>query len=465
MEYPYRFSNRWPARTGFVTMVLLLLLSVVFYKERTLFADIAYQTFLMIQEGGLQVQVFRFGSAIVHVLPYLAIRAGFPLEVVLILYSISFTLLYLCLYLLIVNWFKNDYMGLVLVFLFTLTVLDGFYWATSEFQQGLAFTLFFYAFLLRFPALKKGWQKLFVLFLIPTLVFYHPLIFVPFFFLFLFFLLNRPDFRRKEMYVTAGFFILVMVLKHLFAGNWYDSGKFEQFTKALTDYYPNYLSMPVNRKFLVNSLKYWYLFPLFLFIVEAWYLSKKNRVSAGFVLLSCLGYLALVHIGSPNATYRFYVEVSYMPLTIFVMIPFVFEILPKVKLNLIVTFLVIVFTFRLIVIFMNHKPYTERLEWISRKIGEEQEKEGGQLFVMQNSPEIEEQMIISWGISYESILLSALEGKEKSFCLLMLQRNGQYKEELAEKKYLLTNFQKIPFEEVNPQYFRFSAATYRWVGE
>lgn len=465
MEYPYRFSNRWPARTGFVTMVLLLLLSVVFYKERTLFVDIAYQTFLMIQEGGLQVQVFRFGSAIVHVLPYLAIRAGFPLEVVLILYSISFTLLYLCLYLLIVKWFKNDFLGLVLVFLFTLTVLDGFYWATSEFQQGLAFTLFFYAFLLRFPALKKGWQKLFVLFLIPTLVFYHPLIFVPFFFLFLFFLLNRPDFRRKEMYVTAGFFILVMVLKHLFAGNWYDSGKFEQFTKALTDYYPNYLSMPVNRKFLVNSLKYWYLFPLFLFIVEAWYLSKKNRVSAGFVLLSCLGYLALVHIGSPNATYRFYVEVSYMPLTIFVMIPFVFEILPKVKLNLVVTFLIIIFTFRLIVIFMNHKPYTERLEWISRKIGEEQEKEGGQLFVMQNSPEIEEKMIISWGISYESILLSALEGKEKSFCLLMLQRNGQYNEELAEKKYLLTNFKKIPFEEVNPQYFRFSAATYRWVGE
>ena len=55
-------------------------------------------------------------------------------------------------------------------------------------------------------------------------------------------------------------------------------------------------------------------------------------------------------------------------------------------------------------------------------------------------------MIISWGISYESILLSAMEGKEKSFCLLMLQRKGQYKEELAEKKYLLTNFQKIPFD-------------------
>ncbi|MCB0653702.1 MAG: hypothetical protein KDC85_20660 [Saprospiraceae bacterium] len=465
MEYPYRFSNRWPARTGFVTMVLLLLLSVVFYKERTLFADIAYQTFLMIQEGGLQVQVFRFGSAIVHVLPYLAIQAGFPLEVVLILYSISFTLLYLCLYLLIVKWFKNDYMGLVLVFLFTLTVLDGFYWATSEFQQGLAFTLFFYAFLLRFPTLKKGWQKLFVFFLIPTLVFYHPLIFVPFFFLFLFFLLTQPDFRRKEMYVTAGFFILVMVLKHLFAGNWYDSGKFEQFTKGLTDYFPNYLSMPVNRKFLVNSLKYWYFFPIFLFVVEAWYLRRKNWVSAGFVLLSCLGYLALVHIGSPHATYRFYIEVSYMPLTIFVMTPFVFEILPKVKLNRIVTFLIIIFGFRLFAIFMNHKPYTERLEWISQKIGEEQEKEGGQLFVMQNSPEIEDKMIISWGISYESILLSAMEGKEKSFCLLMLQRKGQYKEELAEKKYLLTNFQKIPFEEVNPQYFRFNPAKYRWIGE
>ncbi len=463
MESKYQFSSRWPYRIGLAASMVLLVLSALFYKERTLFADIAYQTFLMIQEGGLQVQVYRFGSAIVHILPYLAIQVHWPLEVILMLYSISFTLLYLGLYLLITRWLKNDLLGLVLVFLFTLTVLDGFYWATSEFQQGLAFTIFFFAFFLRYPELNRLWQKAFVFVMIPTLVFYHPLIFVPFFFLLVFFWLRETQLRTRQLIFTALFFVLVMVLKHLFAGNWYDSGKFDQFSKALKEYFPNYLAMPANKKFLMNTLKYWYFFPVFLVIVECWYLLKKQFLPAGWIFLSCLGYLALVHIGSPNATYRFYVEVSYMPLTIFVMTPFLFDVIKKVKETKFVFLLAILLAFRLVVIGLNHEPFTKRLNWISEKIEEGRAATDGQLFVMQNSRILEDELIISWGVAYESILLSALKNPDDPACLLILQRDGQYSEELQEDDFLLTSFKKFPFEDLSPEYFKFSKGTYQWL--
>jgi hypothetical protein len=463
MPSKYQFSTRWPYRIGLGASFVLLVLSAVFFKERTLFADIAYQTFLMIQEGGLQVQVFRFGSAIVHILPYLAIKALWPMEVILMLYSVSFTLLYLGLYLLITRWLKNDFLGLVLVFLFTLTVFDGFYWATSEFQQGLAFTLFFFAFLLRYPGLDKLWHKAFVLVMVPTLVFYHPLIFVPFFFLLIFFWLRDVNLRNRQLLFTALFFVLVMVFKHLFAGNWYDSGKFDQFSKALKEYFPNYLAMPANKKFLVNTLKYWYLFPVFLLIVESFYLIKKRYLLAGWIFISCLGYLALVHIGSPNATYRFYVEVSYMPLTIFVMTPFVFDVIKKVKEKQFVFIITILLTFRLAIIQLNHKPYSERLEWISQQVEEGKATAGGQLFAMQNSKALEDTLIISWGVAYESILLSSMKNAEDPACLLILQRNGQYAEELNGDEFLLTTFKQFPFEELSSHYFKFTRGTYQWL--
>lgn len=410
----------------------------------------------MIQEGGLQVQVYRFGSVIVHILPYIAIQAQWPLEVVLVLYSVSFTLLYLGLYLLITRWLKNDYLGLVLVFLFTLLVYDGFYWATSEFQQGLAFTVFFFAFLLKYPEINSIGQKLFVFVFVPTLVFFHPLMFVPFFFFLFFFWLKIPKLRNRQIYFTVLFFVLVMVFKHFFAGNWYDTGKFDQFRKALKDYFPNYLSMPVNQKFMINTLKYWYFFPVFFGIVETWYLLKKQYLSAGLVLLVCLGYLALIHIGSPNATYRFYVEVSYMPLSMFVMTPFFFDVVHKIQTRWIITFLVVILAFRLAVIALNHQPYTERLGWINERIEQGRTTLGGHLFVMDNSSVIEEKTIISWGVAYESILLSALKTPEHPSCLLILQRKEQYEEELKTDDFLLTTFKQFPFEEVSNPYFRFS---------
>ena len=144
------YDSPWMRYIGYLVLGILLVLSIVFYKERTLFVDIAFQTVKMITEGGWQIQVYRFGSGIVHALPLAAINLKMPLSVVLISYSISFTLLYLILYHITLKWLKNEWMGIAIALLFTLNTYDGFYWATSELQQGLAILIVFFAFLLKY---------------------------------------------------------------------------------------------------------------------------------------------------------------------------------------------------------------------------------------------------------------------------------------------------------------------------
>ena len=68
------FSTPWMKYLGYFVLGALLIFSIVFYQERTLFVDVAFQTVKMITEGGWQIQVYRFGSGIVHALPLAAIK-------------------------------------------------------------------------------------------------------------------------------------------------------------------------------------------------------------------------------------------------------------------------------------------------------------------------------------------------------------------------------------------------------
>ncbi|MEZ4988663.1 MAG: hypothetical protein R2795_27190 [Saprospiraceae bacterium] len=88
---PYTLNK--PLRgLGYAGMLGLVVLSIVFYRERAWLLDIAFQTFLMVQEGTVQVMVNRFGAAVVQLLPLAAIKTGADLSTVSLLYSVSFTI-------------------------------------------------------------------------------------------------------------------------------------------------------------------------------------------------------------------------------------------------------------------------------------------------------------------------------------------------------------------------------------
>ena len=60
----------WWLGTGIFT--LLTVMAVIFYQERMLFSDMAFQTFHILRTGSIQVQSGRFGAAGTQVFPWAA---------------------------------------------------------------------------------------------------------------------------------------------------------------------------------------------------------------------------------------------------------------------------------------------------------------------------------------------------------------------------------------------------------
>lgn len=457
----YQFQHAATKWIGYGSLLMLGVLAGIFYKERSLFIDIAYQTFLMIKDGTVQVQVYRFGSAVVQILPLLAIKMGLPLKVVLLFYSISFPLLFLLFYWIIVRVLKNEFMGWVLVFLFTLMVYDAFYWATSEYQQGLAFLLVVFAFVLKYPMLDDWRQWVLLVPFTIALAYYHPLVFIVFLYLWVFFLLRNSDLRHWRYWVLLGMMFVVVMFKSKFSGNWYDDNKYRIFFDNLTVHFPNYFSFESHQKFLQDVVQHWYLLPIFLVVIGVYYIRYREWLKLGWILAFSIGYLMLLHISSPKATYRFYAEVNYMPLSIVVMVPFIFDVVPKVRRKALILYLFAgIMTLRLLTITFHHKPYTERLSWIKNQLDLHASAQNNRL-LLEHSDEIADTLLMTWGVAYESLLLSAIEHPDSARTMVILPKGKRYEEALQSEASFVTELIEYPIEEVDGNYYRLREKPYK----
>lgn len=457
----YTFTGPALRRLGYAGMIALVILAGLFYRERAWFLDIAYQTVLMANEGTVQVMVNRFGSVVVQLLPLLAIKVGAPLSVVSFLYSISFPLLFLLFYWLTVKVLRNELLGWAIVFLYTLMVYDAFYWATSEQQQGLGAVLVFFAYWLRYPKQDKPWQWLASSLGIIVLAYYHPLIFISFYFLWAFFgrHLGRQIIGKAYWLMAAGM-AGVTALKSFWFDNWYDNDKYGTFSTNLVHYFPNYFDFPAHTRFLENVFTLWYGFPVFFLIVTAFYLYRRYWWKLVLIWLTCLGYLMLLHIGAPNATNRFYVEVNYMALSIFVMVPFLFDIAVLLSKKWLFILFAVILILRLVTIAMHHQPFEARWRWIEKTMADTAPEENR--FYQKEDLVPMDTLLMSWAVPYESLIITRCRGGVGAVKTLIIHPDSlRFADDLQRDSVFITPFQTYPADVLNRQYFPLDNHIYR----
>lgn len=444
---------------GYFTLLALLILSGVFFRERALFTDIAYQTFLLINEGEPQVMVFRYGAGLIQMLPWLALKLSFPLWSISLLYSMSFPLLYLFFYWIIVRVLKSPHLGWALVFLFTLIVYDGFYWPSSEQQQGLAFLLVFWAFVNRFSDFDKWWMWGIAWTGIFLSAFYHPLIVLPYFFLWGYFGWQGKKWRCWKHWSLGGIMLLMLGLKSRLAANWYDNQKYGTFFSNLVDDFPDYFSYPSHVHFLENSLYYWYALPIALIAVSIFYVKKGDWVKLVWVWGFSIGHLMLLHIGDPETPYRFYAEVNYMPLILYPLIPLLMEwARPRwQKRSLLYLFLVVV-SIRLITIGLHHRPFEARIAWIEGQL--EQIPPGSNRLFIPLSEVPMDTLLMEWSVAYESLLLSSMEHPDSAKTLVILPDASRYPNLFESDTTFFSGIKSHDIKELNRDYFRLGQGRY-----
>lgn len=94
METPGESLKKY-SELALCALALLLVGSIVYYKERAHFADGAYFIFNIVNYKKLAIQWGRYGSFITQVLPYWAARLHTPMRFILVIFSAGFNLFYL----------------------------------------------------------------------------------------------------------------------------------------------------------------------------------------------------------------------------------------------------------------------------------------------------------------------------------------------------------------------------------
>lgn len=133
--------NEQTFKIGSITYIILAILAVILYIERTAFLDISFHLFYILKDGNFAIQNNRFGAFMTQLFPLIGSKIGLPLDVIMKLYSVGFVLYYFSIFLIITKFLKVQKFGIVLLLFSTLMVADTFYWIQSELPQGIAFMI------------------------------------------------------------------------------------------------------------------------------------------------------------------------------------------------------------------------------------------------------------------------------------------------------------------------------------
>lgn len=443
-------------RLGMLVYTVLAVLAAVFYLERIAMLDMAFQVFHILRTGSLQIQSGRFGAAATQGFPWVAQMLQLPLKSVLLSYSLGHALYYWLVFGLITAVLGQWKWGLVFVLLSTGMVTHTFYWL-SEMPQGLAFLMLVFAWIDwkgSLGALKR-WEYPLLAGAMVTAFYFHPMVLYALVFCSLFLLLEKPlpaGRRNLILFALAIFFGAALVKYKLLQLDWYDAIALER-AQAFELLWPQWFDLKSNRDFVRWCRSDYYLVPLLFFLNTGFYLWKGLQWKAALAALFPVCYVLLVNIPFHAGERQFYMENLYLPLAVFVSVPFIFDVLPGFfGGRYMVLTVALLAGIGLIRIYRAHTGWTQRLQWEQGFL----EKTAGLanrklLLPEQNAPA--DTLLLSWGSAYEFLLLSSLEHPDSARCILIDESPGRFDSLLRQRRLFLGEFRHYSFDSLPRRYF------------
>ena len=439
---------------GLITFLGLGIISLIYYKERTIFTDTAFHLFYILKDSDFAFQNFRYGAIFTQAIPLITSKLGWALPSILKIYSVGFILLYLLVFIIIAKVYDNTKLALGFVLFSVLMITDSFYWIVSELPQGVAFIFLFFAFLSKNKRIHQSdWVTQIVLFeMILALTFFQPLlIFVILFGALYYFLFQQVEIPEKTSFRILIYSVIITFLKGKILTTEYEANAYGGLKNFIT-LFPNYFDIPSNHKF-IQYLFFDYFFLLIGFLVLViFFLRKRELFKLSYFMVAFIGFLAVINISLPEGADQFYIENRYLPLSFFVILPFVYEIYPRIKSHW-VWAIGLVLIFRVFYIGNNHQEFTARLDWFRNKIElAEQSKHPKQIILDKNIPI--DTVIMTWSSPYEFWLLSTLEN-QKTSSILIHDKPTSLDWAIHKKKAFFTQWGIFDYKDLPERYFIF----------
>lgn len=464
---------------GAATFTALFALAGVFYLERVGHIDMAFQTFLMLKDGTLEIQHQRFGAAVTQIWPVLAQAIGCPLKAVLLAHSLG-QVLWPALVFAWCCWLRQWQWATVLLLVLVGMPTHTFYFL-SELPQGLAFLVGLLAWthaqsdtMLQISSLRKpgtSLQWLLWVGAIATAFYFHPMMLYVAVFGCLFLILTAfdsalrsegsPSTRYRQGFKNAARYLVLLavlafaaLMKYkILPLNWYDAAALER-TKAYAELWPHWWDIPSNHALLRGFAgNYWFI-PFGLLLSAGFYAWKKNGLKMALVTVYPLAYALLVNVPFQESAQAFYIENLWLPFGFFAALPLVFDVLPGLRWSerFQFTVLAVVLTLGVGRIALAHRPWTTRLEWERDFLKKTADLPAKKLILTEKQVPMDT-IKMSWAMPYEFLLLSSLDTPDGARCILVTEDPTRYDALLDKPHLFLGTFKNYNFEKLPARYF------------
>jgi hypothetical protein len=446
-------------KLGHIYFFLLFIGSLVFYKERTLYMDCACHIISVINAKSFAIASNRYSVIIPEFIPLMLIKLKAPLPIVLITFSLSYTLLYYIIYLICTYTFKVSYIIIPIMLTLSVFSTQSYFHIVTETHQGLMYTILLFAWVSYYNKFIGNRPFLFfiaTLFFIILAFFAHPVTLFPIIFILGFFLLNEwknSSNNRVSLALKYGSIFLITFLAYLlrvrltpnasYDGQFYTQLK-ENLSLSFFDLYP--------LKFAYSKFGLYVLPVIMFFLLLFFYVRRKEIPGLIYFVISFLLFLIIVQLSFGQGDSDVMMEKNYMPFAIFIGIPLTYFLM-NTTINWeksIIIYLVLgatIFGITNETIFSKHLG--KRIDFYGELSSFAKEKNIRKLLL---SDSCAPNPAINWAIGAETLLYSSLHGKENSMTAYLNNKDTSH---LSDNNlYLFVPFWKYLNEgDLNSTYF------------
>lgn len=460
---PDDYGTKAAAIVALASMFLQLLGGLYFWQERVLFADAAHILFRIINEGSLQIQEHRIGSFITQGQALLAVKAGLPLEPLMILYSASFPLFYLVVGLLLYRFCRRYDLVIMLAAYHLLLCSSTWYWTNNEVHQGVTWLLLVFGFLYKMKEQRASeWGMLVVLVAgLLLALFTHPLVMIPAIALWGFWLIDGrlPFQKRWSVIVSSLLLVLLVYLKYRSSSEgWYDGSRMEGLRNVNFKMLGDAFDGAVVHTFLHALTHRFLLFAGLLGLGLANLIFQRKWILLLWVVGNILGFILLLSLTYPTFD-QFYIESEWMSIAIIGIAPLIYYGLPRCNFKLAFVAGTLMVMASGVMIFLKHQSFTDRIVAMNTTL-DNMRKRGIYKAALPAEDEVfKKELILYWGAPVESMMLSALAGEhpQRSFVYEVPEKMQEVLS--LRKDEMRAAFSIRPAAKLNPKYFVMDTTT------
>lgn len=395
---------------GHLCFLILIVFSVVHFKERILNYDSAWYAFKMSNYGELMYG--RPVAVISQLIPWILLKLGVSLKVFLISFSVSFSLIYYAFYWLISVKLKDSLGGIVLALTLLLCMRETFFNPVSEVFIGCAIGVLFFVFSKN--RIDKPYYIWVSILIVIFSYFSHPTTVFLIGFSSIYLWIEGIE-NRKRLWIPLFFTIALFSFKLLFFNESGPESSEYSNAKNFIQYLPDFFTLQPTEQLFIHSgqqsTKY-LIWTIIFFTSILSLILKKKWMQLLLMIFSIFLFLAVTNAVYHKGESGLVLEKSIIPLAFFVSIPFVYITMTYFKQCNWVLFILLSFMFftKYRDIGITVKRYkTKNNHYIN--LSEYSKLNGNSKFMIDNDLRLKTSIRVPWAVPIESIMVSTLNGK------------------------------------------------------